>query len=110
MSITNQQVHKGIYSSIGDGFTKIRATEGPAGLTLGWAPTLLGYSLQGMSKYGFYEIFKDVYAGIVGPENVYKYRTLGYALASASAEVIADVFLCPWEAVRTNSLRVTCIG
>jgi solute carrier family 25 phosphate transporter 3 len=61
---------------------------------------LVGYSLQGSAKFGFYEIFKDVYAKAVGEENVYKYRTIGFALSSASAEVIADVLLCPWEAVR----------
>lgn len=35
-------------------------------LTLGWAPTLIGYSVQGMGKFGFYEIFKDVYKKAVG--------------------------------------------
>lgn len=34
--------------------------------TLGWAPTLVGYSAQGLGKFGFYEIFKDVYKKIVG--------------------------------------------
>jgi solute carrier family 25 phosphate transporter 3 len=97
-----KQVDPTLYKSIGDAVTKIRATEGLSGLTLGWAPTLIGYSLQGLAKFGFYEVFKDVYAGIVGQENVYKYRTLGFALSSASAEVIADVLLCPWEAVKVR--------
>lgn len=90
------------YKSIGDAFTKIKATEGTKGFTLGFVPTLIGYSLQGLGKFGFYEIFKDVYAGVVGPENVYKYRTLGFALSSASAEVIADLLLCPWEAIKVR--------
>jgi hypothetical protein len=64
---------------------------------------LIGYSLQGLGKYGFYELFKDVFAGVVGPENAVKYRTLGFALSSASAEIIADVLLCPWEAVNILS-------
>ena len=62
-------------------------------------PTLIGYSAQGFGKFGFYEIFKDVYKGIVGAENADKYRRVGWAISSASAEVIADVLLCPWEAV-----------
>ncbi len=33
---------------------------------MGWAPTLVGYSAQGMFKFGLYEIFKDVYKNIVG--------------------------------------------
>ena len=34
--------------------------------TLGWIPALIGYSLQGFGKFGFYEIFKDVYQEIIG--------------------------------------------
>jgi len=96
------QVDPTQYKSIGDAFSKIKATEGSKGLTLGFLPTLVGYSLQGSAKFGFYEMFKDIYAKIVGEENVYKYRTIGFALSSASAEVIADVLLCPWEAVKVR--------
>jgi len=96
------QVDATLYKSIGDAFTKIRATEGTKGLTLGIVPTLVGYSLQGAGKFGFYEMFKDVYAKVVGEENVYKYRTLGFALSSASAEIIADCLLCPWEAIKVK--------
>jgi len=96
------QVDPTQYKSIGHAFGQIKATEGTKGLSLGFLPTLVGYSLQGSAKFGFYEIFKDVYAGIVGAENVYKYRTLGFALSSASAEIIADVLLCPWEAVKVR--------
>jgi len=97
-----KQIDTTISKSIGDGFAKIRAAQGNAGLALGWAPTLLGYSLQGCGKFGFYEIFKDVFAGIVGPEAAYTYRTFGYAISSACAEVIADIFLCPMEALKVR--------
>ena len=80
-----------------DGIGKVK-TNGH--LTLGWAPTLVGYSLQGMGKFGFYEIFKDVFKNVVGDENAEKYRKLGWSVASGSAEVIADLLLCPWEAVK----------
>lgn len=60
---------------------------------------MIGYSAQGFGKFGFYEIFKDVYKGIVGAQNADKYKTVGWAISSASAEVIADTLLCPWEAV-----------
>lgn len=96
------QVSPGLYKSLGHAFSTIKATEGPAGLTLGFAPTLIGYSLQGLGKFGFYEMFKDVYAGIVGQENAVKYKAIGWAVASASAEVIADCLLCPWEAVKVR--------
>ncbi len=60
------QVSPGLYKSNVHAFSTIKATEGAAGLTLGFTPTLIGYSLQGLGKYGFYEVFKDIYAGIVG--------------------------------------------
>jgi len=53
-------------SSLGEGFAKIKAQEGLKGFTLGWFPTLCGYGMQGFGKFGFYEIFKDVYRGILG--------------------------------------------
>jgi len=89
------------YPSIMAGFRKAYATSGAAGLTVGWLPTFLGYSMQGFGKFGFYEIFKDVYANIAG-DKAYEYRTIGFALASASAEVIADVLLCPMEAIKVR--------
>ena len=76
--------------------------EGWLGLTKGWAPTLIGYSLQGLGKFGFYEIFKNFYAGLLGEENAYVYRTLLYLIASASAEVFADIALAPWEATKVR--------
>jgi len=56
--------------------------------------------MQGFGKFGFYEIFKDVYRSAAG-ENEPKYRTIGFAVSSACAEVIADCLLCPMEAVST---------
>jgi solute carrier family 25 phosphate transporter 3 len=66
-------------------------------------PTLIGYSAQGFAKFGFYEIFKDVYKGAAGA-NAAKYQTYGFLLSSACAEIIADCLLCPFEAVRYFSL------
>jgi solute carrier family 25 phosphate transporter 3 len=97
-----RQVDPTIYRSLGDGFNKIKAAEGFSGLTVGWAPTFVGYGAQGFGKFGFYEIFKDVYAGIVGKENAAKYQTTGFLVASACAEVIADTFLCPFEAIKVR--------
>lgn len=96
-----KQVDPTIYKSLGDGIKTIRAAEGPRGLVVGWQPTLIGYSLQGMAKFGFYEMFKDVYAGIAG-DKAEKYKVLGFSLASASAELIADLFLCPLEAIKVR--------
>lgn len=65
-------------------------------------PTLLGYSAQGAFKYGLYEFFKKNYSDIAGPEFAAKYKTLIYLAGSASAELIADVALCPMEAVKVR--------
>jgi len=40
--------------------------EGMRGLVKGWAPTVIGYSLQGFGKFGFYEVFKDLYGKMLG--------------------------------------------
>lgn len=68
----------------------------------GWGPTLIGYSMQGACKFGFYEFFKKKFADLAGPEMAHKYRTTLYLTASASAEVIADVALCPMEALKVR--------
>jgi solute carrier family 25 phosphate transporter 3 len=88
----------GIKSSV----AKIIQTEGFRRLFLGWAPTFVGYSIQGVCKYGFYEIFKKTYSDLVGPERAPKYKDILYLSASASAEFIADIGLCPWEAVKVR--------
>lgn len=81
---------------------KIYRTEGLRGIFTGWSPTLLGYSAQGAFKYGWYEYFKKTYADLAGPENAQKYKTGLYLAASASAEFLADIALCPFEAVKVR--------
>merc|ERR1711920_938449 len=95
---TDPTKYTGIFSGIG-----VAVKEGGlGGLTKGWAPTLIGYSAQGACKFGFYEFFKKYYADLAGPENAKKYETIIYLAGSASAEFIADVALCPWEAVKVR--------
>jgi len=75
---------------------------GMAGLLKGWAPTLVGYSVQGLCKFGFYELFKYQFSKPFSSETAYKYRDLIYMTASASAEFIADIAYCPFEAVKVR--------
>ncbi|KAL8243540.1 hypothetical protein R6Q59_009798 [Mikania micrantha] len=96
----NMQIDPAKYKNISSGFGVLLKEQGIKGFYKGWAPTLLGYSVQGASKYGFYEYFKKTYADIAGPEYAAKYKTLIYLAGSASAEIIADVALCPFEAVK----------
>jgi solute carrier family 25 phosphate transporter 3 len=80
----------------------IGRAEGFRGIYTGWGPTFFGYSAQGAFKYGGYEYFKKTYSDLVGPENAAKYKTSLYLTASASAEFIADIALCPFEAVKVR--------
>ncbi|GLJ32217.1 hypothetical protein SUGI_0648440 [Cryptomeria japonica] len=90
------------YKNISSSFRVMMREQGLKGFSRGWAPTFLGYSAQGGFKYGFYEFFKKYYSDIAGAEYAAKYKTLIYLAGSASAEVIADVALCPFEAVKVR--------
>jgi solute carrier family 25 phosphate transporter 3 len=96
------QVDKEKYKNLRNGFKMVIQEGGSKKLFLGWAPTAFGYSAQGVCKFGFYEVFKNVYAGFLGEENSYVYRTALYLAASASAEFIADVALCPMESCKVR--------
>lgn len=97
-----RQVDSKMYKGNFEAWGKIARAEGFRGIMTGWSPTFWGYSIQGGFKYGGYEFFKKFYGDLVGEENFYKYKTPVYLAASASAELIADVGLCPMEAVKVR--------
>jgi len=96
------QVDKEKYKNLGNGFKLTMQEGGISGLFLGWAPTAIGYSAQGLCKFGFYEVFKKLYADAMGEENAYLYMTGLYLAASASAEFFADIALSPMESVKVR--------
>ncbi|XP_041349802.1 phosphate carrier protein, mitochondrial-like [Gigantopelta aegis] len=96
------QVNSEKYGNIIKGFRVTIHDEGVRALGKGWAPTAFGYSAQGLCKFGFYEVFKVFYSGLMGEENTYLWRTSLYLVASASAEFFADIALCPMEAVKVR--------
>ncbi|KAK1631309.1 hypothetical protein QYE76_005624 [Lolium multiflorum] len=98
----NIQIDPAKYKSISSAFGIVLKEQGFRGFYRGWAPTFLGYSAQGAFKYGLYEVFKKQYSDMAGPEYAAQYKTLIYLAGSASAEVIADVALCPMEAVKVR--------
>ena len=63
--------------------------------------------MQGICKFGFYELFKNVYSGIIGEENAFLYRTSLYLAASASAEFFADIALSPMESAKVKFIIAT---
>lgn len=97
-----RQVDATLYKGNLDGWSKIWRAEGLRGIFTGWGPTFVGYSVQGAGKYGFYEYFKHLYSQLAGEENAARYKTVLFLSASASAEFIADVGLCPFEAVKVR--------
>jgi len=78
----------------------IYSKEGLRGVFFGWSPTFLGYAMQGAGKYGFYEVFKHVYGDKLAPAGLPK--QVVYLAASASAEFLADIALCPMEAIKVR--------
>lgn len=69
----NPEKYKGIVS----GFRTTVAEEGFRALGKGWAPTAIGYSMQGLGKFGFYELFKVVYADAIGEVRVMNFQFIG---------------------------------
>jgi len=74
--------------------------KGPRGIVRGWSPTFVGYSFQGLGKFGLNDVFKYRYGKLLGKEFKKDHPKLFYALCSGSAEFFADVLLCPWEVVK----------
>ncbi|XP_076240839.1 mitochondrial phosphate carrier protein 1 [Calliopsis andreniformis] len=96
------QVNPAKYKSVFNGFKVTMAEDGTRGLVKGWAPTFFGYSIQGMFKFGLYEVFKVYYSALAGEEWSYEYRTSLYLVSSASAEFFADIGLAPLEAAKVR--------
>jgi solute carrier family 25 (mitochondrial phosphate transporter), member 3 len=97
-----RQVDSKLYKGNFEAWRLIGRAEGLRGIFTGWSPTFFGYSVQGAVKYGGYEYFKHLYAGLVGEENAAKFKTVLFLSASASAEFLADLGLCPFEAVKVR--------
>ncbi|KAJ9153267.1 hypothetical protein P3X46_026723 [Hevea brasiliensis] len=94
----NMQVNPIKYNSILAGFSTLWKEQGPSSLWRGWSGKLFGYGVQGGFKFGLYEYFKRLYSHILVDQN----RTIIFFLSSASAQVFADLALCPFEAIKVQ--------
>lgn len=86
------------------GFRQIIAEEGAMALATGLGATAAGYFVQGWFKFGGVEFFKITAVQKLGEEEAWKNKTSIYLASAAIAETIADIFLCPLEAVRIRSV------
>jgi solute carrier family 25 phosphate transporter 3 len=94
-----RQVDPKVYSSTLGAWKTIYRGEGIRGVFFGWSPTLVGYCFQGGGKYGFYEVFKYTYGEKLFPGTN---QTVIFLAASASAEFLADIALCPFESIKVR--------
>lgn len=94
------QYNKGLIG----GFRTIIAEEGAMALTTGLGATAMGYFIQGWFKFGGVEFFKVNICKTLGEEKAWDNKTSIYLASAAGAEFIADIFLCPLEAVRIRSV------
>lgn len=74
--------------------------EGVGALATGLGPTVVGYFIQGFFKFGGVELFKVKATEALGTRKAWENRLPIYLAAAATAEFVADVFLCPLEATR----------
>jgi solute carrier family 25 (mitochondrial phosphate transporter), member 3 len=73
-------------------------------LTTGLGATAFGYFIQGWFKFGGVEFFKITAVQSMGEAKAWENKTPIYLGSAACAEFIADIFLCPLEAVRIRSV------
>jgi solute carrier family 25 (mitochondrial phosphate transporter), member 3 len=92
--------NKGMISA----FRTVVKNEGAGVLATGLGATAAGYFVQGWFKFGGVEFFKINIAQRLGPQGAWDNRNSIYLASAAMAEFIADLFLCPLEAVRIRSV------
>ncbi|KAL8109161.1 mitochondrial phosphate carrier protein 1, mitochondrial [Apium graveolens] len=92
----NMQVNPVKYNRMTSSFSILWKEQGPSAFGRGWSSKFFGYGIQGGLKFGLYEYFKRFYSDVLVEHN----RNVTFFLSSASAQLVADVALCPFEAVK----------
>jgi solute carrier family 25 phosphate transporter 3 len=101
---TRIQLEPAKYSGFINTFRQVMAKEGFGALMTGATATAQGYFVQGWFKFGGVEIGTCVIAGNMSEESAYAARVPIKLGASACAEFVADLFLCPFEACRIRAV------
>ncbi|KAK3013738.1 hypothetical protein RJ639_010030 [Escallonia herrerae] len=92
------KVHPLKYKSISSCFSTILREQGPSAFRRGWTGKFFGYGMQGACRFGLYEYLKKVYSNALVDQN----KSFIFFISSASAEIIANVALCPFGAVKVR--------
>jgi solute carrier family 25 phosphate transporter 3 len=100
----------GEYASVSEGWASLRRESATAASWIakinvwcrGWAPTVIGYTLQSATKFGLYELFKFLLASAFSYEFAHAHLTALFVFSAAAAELVADVMLAPWEALKVR--------
>lgn len=98
----NMQVDPVQYPSTRSGLAVLWNQDGLRGLFRGLGPTALAYAAQTGTKYGAYEVFKDMFSNWAGRENAERYKGLIYVASAGVAEACADVLMCPFEQLKVK--------
>eukprot|EP01065_Artemidia_motanka_P030707 TRINITY_DN36795_c0_g1_i1.p2 TRINITY_DN36795_c0_g1~~TRINITY_DN36795_c0_g1_i1.p2 ORF type:complete len:390 (+),score=142.58 TRINITY_DN36795_c0_g1_i1:102-1271(+) len=95
----SMQSDPGRFKSTWAGLKHVFATEGIGGLVKGMSHMCVGYGTQGMFKFSLYELFKDSFMNTAGREMSMDPLCRGsiFLLAASTAEVLADLPMCPFE-------------
>ncbi|KAL2928390.1 Mitochondrial phosphate carrier protein 1 mitochondrial [Bienertia sinuspersici] len=94
----NMQVNPMKYYSMSSGFSTLWSEHGASGFWRGWSGKFIGYGIQGGCKFGLYEYFKKLYSDVLVGQN----KSMIFFLSGASAQVFADVGLCPFESIKVR--------
>jgi solute carrier family 25 (mitochondrial phosphate transporter), member 3 len=92
-------------SNVMRSFRSILNESGFRGLYQGLGPNAIAYILQTSIKYGTYELFKD--SLMASPSYNSFNPSVIYVASAATAEMIADVFMCPFEMIKVKIQTAT---
>jgi solute carrier family 25 phosphate transporter 3 len=81
-----------------EGARKILKDDGSSALLAGLGPTVIGYGVEGATKFGLYESLKPELARLLSLDS----PAIPYLVASVVAGAVASFLLCPMEKTRVR--------
>lgn len=98
-----------VNSSPQEAALQIIENEGPAALTVGLGPTVVGYGVEGALKFGVYESLKPMFLSLFHIANGGD-PTEPYLVAAICAGALASIILCPMEETRIRLVTDPSFG